>query len=209
MGMRFYQSLLKQLFRFNLVLVVLFIYAGQALAQPLDSSLPGYKEIRPPERPTLKIIAPENNSTVLGPQVTVEYIVSGVSLVEPGEKETNIRGEGYLQLVFAREGYPIPTPIPFARKSPMAFETLPEGNYRITMEVVKNNGISHSPPVKDTTKFQVIYPVTLVPTSSPIPTLTPIPLRQRIHFTRQQLWISLGIAFIIGPTIYLFIRKVK
>lgn len=205
MDMRFYQNLPKKLFKFSLS-IVLFIYAQQAFAQPLDPALPGYEEVRPPSRPTLKIIAPENASTVLGPQLTVEYIVSGVSLVEQGKKETNIKGEGHLRLVFAREGYPLPTPIPFARKSPITFEALPEGNYRITMEVVKNNGASFRPPVQDTTKFQVVYPVTLAPTLTPIPTQTPVPLRQKIPFTRRELLIFLAVVFLVGPAVYLFFR---
>lgn len=178
-----------------------------ALAQPLDPSLPGYEKVMPPERPTLKIIAPESNSTVLGSQVTVEYIISGISLVEQGEKKINIRGEGHLRLVFAREGYPVPTPILFARKSPITFEDIPEGNYRITMEIVKNSGESFDPSVDDTTKFQVVHPVTPTPTSTPIPTPTPLPLRARIPFTKQEMFLSLGLILVLGPGIYLLLRS--
>lgn len=175
--------------------------------------MPGYAQVRPPERPILKIVAPEPGSTVLGSQITLEYIISGITLVATEEAKINIIGEGNLKLTFAREGYPVPTPTRLARNSPITFENIPEGSYQITMEVVRNNGISHSPPVKDTTKFQVVYPITPTPTLTPVPSPTPLPfqqrLRDRLPVTRQQLWISLGVILIIGPTVYLLLHKVE
>lgn len=200
--------LIKRCLFYGLLVFIWFLSCNQiVLAQPLDPSLPGYEEIKPPARPKLKIVSPKLGDTILGPRVSLEYIISGIKLIKPSEKLTNKRGEGHLKIIFAREGYPVPPSLVSTDKSAIKFDNIPEGKYRITIEVVTNNDASFSPPIQETTKFEVISPSvpTLKPSLTPPPNIFTILKSNRP--SRQETLISLGLFLIILPPIYLFLRK--
>lgn len=195
----------------TLSLTTVYLLARISFAQPLDPSLPGYEEVRPPERPVIKIVSPEPGSTILGPKVTLEYILGGIKLVPLGERQVNQKGEGHLKIVFAKEGLPVPSPQVFDYKSPIPFESIPAGKYRITIEVVKNTGASYSPPVQATTKFYVVHPTLPTPTTTPTLTPTPIPLQQSLRKIVVANWkdglLYFGVVLVVTPAIYLLLRK--
>lgn len=202
-----FSNLLISLFLFlNLAVLVLIVVPSAVRGQALDPGVAGYEKVKPPARPVIKIVSPQKDSSVLGPKVTLEYVVSGVKLIDPKEEKPSVRGEGHLKILFAREGYAPPEPIYLSKKSPLPFENIPEGKYSITLEVVKNSGRSYDPPVQDITKFAVLSPATPTPTFTPTLTPTPVPLWERIPINRQQALLFLGIVLLIAPTVYLFLR---
>jgi hypothetical protein len=200
-----------------IVFLAIFFYPVKIAAQPLDPSLPGYEEVRPPQRPSLKIISPQNNTTILGPQLKIEYLAGGIKLVATeearstgsGQAPRDIRGEGHIKIIFAKLGFPVPTPIETARKSPITFENIPEGDYRVTIEVVKNSGKSYSPRVEETTRFKVAAPITPTATLTPTPTPTPIPFRDKIPISNNELILVLGTILIVSPAVFLVLKKLR
>lgn len=193
--------------------LVLFLYLAfilvcpGAYAQPLDPSLQGYDEVKIPIRPKIKIVTPQTGSTVLGNKVTMEYIVSGVKLVTPDENAKNIRGEGHLVISFAVANTKEATGQAFVHNSPIVFENIPEGEYLLTAEVVKNRGDSYAPPVKESTVFRVRHVKELSPTITLEPTPTPDNIISVIEKQKQNILLLFGFVLFFIPPIVLLVRR--
>lgn len=179
-------------------------------AQPLDPSLPGYEEVQHPERPGLKIVSPKDGSDVLGPRVTLKYLLSGIDTIDPALRKLDIRGEGHLKITFtsAENGF-APAQI-YVGNSPIVFEQIPEGRYTLSLEAVKNSGRSFDPPVKDSVRFKVSHPLTPTSTLTPTPTVAPIPLTKQLTsrqpFSLRELLLLSGFSLLIVPPLYLFFK---
>lgn len=184
----------------------LFVCPG-AYAQPLDPSLQGYDEVKTPIRPKLKIVTPETGSTILGGKVTMEYIVSGVKLVAPDENANNIRGEGHLLISFSNVNIKEATGQAFVHKSPIVFENIPEGEYSLIIEVVKNRGDRYVPPVKESVVFRVRHAKELTPTPTIEPTPAPDSIISVIEKQKQNFLLLLGLALFFIPPIVLLVRR--
>lgn len=185
------QRIKNLLLSLSLITAILFVLPLIVKAQSLDPSLQGYEEVKPPERPTVKIISPQSGSIILGNKIGLDYITNG-------KKH---------KIIFAKEGAPVPSPIYTEQKPPIYFDTVPEGNYRITVEAIKNNDKSYNPPSADTTKFSISHPISPIPTLSPTSTPIPIPIYKQINITPQHFLLAFALLLISLPSFYLLLRK--
>jgi len=198
----------------GICLVVVVLACTRVFAQPLDPSLAGYDQVKTPTRPKLKVVSPQTDSTILGERVMLEYIISGVKLIDVQQKYingrvVNVRGEGHLLVSFARADSleKETTPQAFVHKSPIIFENIPEGEYRLSVEIVKNSGDSYLPPVREVVEFGVKHVTELSPTVTPWPTPTEETVVDKIQKNRQIILLVVGIVLVLLPPIFLLSRR--
>ena len=191
--------------------IVLLFSCTSVYAQPLDPSVEGYDQVKIPLRPSLKIVSPQTGSTVLGNRITMDYIVSGVKLISPKDAAINIRGEGHLLISFTKadiDGSEA-TSQAFMHKSPIIFENIPEGEYVLVVEVVKNRGDSYEPVVKEEVQFAVRHAVKLSPTPSVTPTTIPETAMSIVINNKQNILFGVGIILTLLPGVYLMSRWIR
>ncbi|NCN59071.1 hypothetical protein COW99_01165 [Candidatus Roizmanbacteria bacterium CG22_combo_CG10-13_8_21_14_all_38_20] len=201
----------------KIINLALFLYIVSILvcpsvyAQPLDPSIEGYDQVKTPLRPSLKIVSPQTGSTVLGNRITMEYIVSGVKLISPEDATLNVRGEGHLLISFAKADIygPEGTFQTFIHKSPIIFENIPEGDYILIVEVVKNRGDSYEPAVKEEVQFAVRHVVKLSPTPPATPTPTPETATSIVINNKQNILFGVGIVLVLLPATFLMSRGIR
>jgi|GEM_PF-1763882 len=111
------------------------------------------------QRPELIVTAPTNEMVIQEANVTVEFNVNGVQLVqssvplaEAGKRpDANRPGEGHIHLMLDLQ--PV---VVWERNEPYTFNNIPPGEHQLMVELVNNDHSPLSPPVVQNIRFQTV-----------------------------------------------------
>lgn len=157
--------------------------------------------------PTLTIASPEEGSTILGTNITVDFTVGGLVLTDFERVQTPKTGMGHLHFWLDS---PVAKPeraIENFRNESFTFTRVPEGNHTLVVEVVNNDHSSFRPPVAQIVSFKTVLPkdVTLNALTSPSP-IPPLPITQRFSEFALPLFVAL-ILINLGVLFWIISRR--
>lgn len=127
---------------------------------------------------TLVLSSPEEDATILGNRVTVDFTVGEIVLVDPSRVSQNKSGTGHLHLWLDAPNATKETAIHYFLPDAFTFDRVPSGNHALVVEVVNNDHTPFDPPVRQMISFQtkqreeialqaIVTPTPTHPLSSP------------------------------------------
>jgi len=141
-----------------------FALLGCGEGAPEAADAPSPEAAAPAEPASVRFVAPQDGSTVTGPDLRVELGVSGLQVVEAGVFEP---GTGHHHIFLNEDVTPMDQVIPVDRpgiihlglaQTEHLFENVPPGEHRLIAVVADGAHIPLDPPVVDTIFVTVVAP---------------------------------------------------
>ncbi len=155
--------------------------------------------------PTLTIASPKDGETILGESITLAFVAGNLTYKNYEESKKNAPNEGHLHLWLDKKNPSRKNTQEIITHDDFYLKLPSPGNHILTLEVVKNDHSSYSPPLKKTVNFASFLPAPL-----PSPSPTPIPNPITTLLTKEVIFSLLGLlSLIIGFLIYLIFGRKK
>lgn len=169
----------------------------------LLTSFPAMAQTKSP--PVLSIASPVEDTTILGNQLTVSFIVGNFTFVDFSQKKTISPNEGHLHLWLDQPQPTLENANEVLSHDSVVFRNLPPGKHTLIAEIVNNDHSSLKPKVNAKISF-----FTSLPASTPLPTSVKTSFFTGISqtLTREQVFALDGFFFlIIGLILFLLFGK--